>query len=104
MGYSKERDKDRMQENLINHGFEVPQMNILNKDHKKWNPPSGEVVPSLPVVDGRGGYNTHLFEVLSNILIPIALEITRVEVNSREETLSSFKKINRDIKINSRWR
>ena len=45
MGYSKNTDQDRMNNNLHVSGLDVPEMVILIKDHKKWNKGSGEVLP-----------------------------------------------------------
>ena len=104
LGYSLNKDKDRMQENLIDHGMEVPEMKLLIKDHKKWSPGSGESVPSRPVVNGRGGYNTHLSEIISQILEPIALKMNGAEVCSTEETLATFEKINNMIDNDPLWR
>ena len=52
IGYSEKKDKKRMKENLIDHGYEVPTMKILVKDHKEWSQDSGKEIPTRPVVDG----------------------------------------------------
>ena len=104
IGYSKEKNKARMMENLIDHGMEVPSMKILIKDHKQWSFESGNVLPSRPVVNGRAGFNTHLSEVLSTILEPIALEMSGAEVNSTEETLATFENINKKIIEDPGWK
>ena len=104
LGYSKDKDLDRMKENLIDHGLEVPQMRVLIKDHKNWSFESGKNIPTRPVVNGRAGFNTHLSETLSHILEPIALEMTGVEINSTEEALAAFEKVNFNIKTDTKWR
>ena len=104
MGFSEKKDKNRMKENLIDHGLEVPQMKILVKDHKEWQPDSGKEIPTRPVVDGGGGYNTHLSELLSQILEPIALEMTGAEIDSTEEALAAFDRSNKRIQHSPDWR
>ena len=95
--------KKKMLENLLDHGLEVPEMKILIKDHKVWSHQSGKAVPSRPVVNGRGGHNTHLSEVLSQILEPIALDMTGAEICSTEEALASFERINERIQQDPQW-
>ena len=92
IGYSAKKNKERMKENIIDHGLEVPKMKILIKDHKQWTPESSDSPPSRPVVNGRAGYNAHLSEILSQILEPIAVEMTGAEIDSTEEALAALSK------------
>ena len=62
MGYSKNKDEDRMMRNNLASGQEVPTMVLLVKDHKRIE--EGKVVPTLPVVSGNKCINTHLSELL----------------------------------------
>ena len=80
--YSTDTDQKRMTGNIMDHGAEVPEMVLLLKDHKKWSPESGAPVPSRPVVSGNKGLNTHLSELISEILEPVALNMQSVEVSS----------------------
>ena len=50
LGISEKYDKDRMINNLLDHGMEIPDMKILLKDHREWSPDSHKSVPSKPVV------------------------------------------------------
>ena len=93
-----------MQENIIDHGLEVPKMKILIKDHKEWSPDSHKRLPSWPVVNRRAWYNSHLSEVLSQILEPIAVEMLGAEINSTEEALAAFESLNRKIDDDPKWR
>ena len=98
MGYSKNTDQDRMNNNLHVSGLDVPEMVILIKDHKKWNKGSGEVLPSRPVVSGNNTINTHLSEIISEIVEPLALESDGMEINSSEEALGLIDSLNTRIK------
>ena len=104
LGYSAKKNKERMQENLIDHGLEVPKMKILIKDHKQWSPGSETSPPSRPVVNGRAGYNAHLSEILSQILEPIAVEMTGAEIDSTEEALAAFEQVNKKVNEDPNWR
>ena len=42
LGYSKMTDETRMLKNVSDSGCKVPEMAILVKDHKQWNPESGD--------------------------------------------------------------
>ena len=79
------------------HGAEIPEMVLLLKDHKKWSPESGAPVPSRPVVSGNKGLNTHLSELISEILEPVALNMQSVEVSSTEEALHKITQLNNSI-------
>ena len=94
----KKTDPDRMMKNYQNHSMEIPEMSILIKDHKHWNRNSSEPVPSRPVVSGNKGINTHLSELLAEILEPISLEMPSVEISSTEEALNKISKYNEVVK------
>ena len=97
LNYSRHTEQERMQGNLMDDGFEVPTMNILIKDHKSWSPTSNKPVPSRPVVNGRKGLNTHLSEIISEILEPIALEMEGGKVQSTEEALAIVDIFNKEV-------
>ena len=94
VNYGKNKEMDRMQRNTQNNTLEVPEMVLLVKDHKKWSEDNGTPVPSRPVVSGSKGINTHMSELVSEILEPIVKEMNAGEVCSTEETLSKFDQIN----------
>ena len=75
VGYARDTDQGRMLKNLLNHSLEVPEMSLLIKDHKSWRQDSDDPVPSRPVVSGNRGVNTHLSEILSELLEPLVLEM-----------------------------
>ena len=95
VGYSKNKEKKRMLKNVIDHGREVPEMILLCKDHKKWD--GVGPVPTRPVVSGNKGVNTHLSELLSEILEPVSYAIGGGEIASTEEALSKINYINDTI-------
>ena len=69
-------------------------MAILVKDHKSWDKTSGDPVPSRPIVSGSTTINTHLSELLSEFIEPIALEAESAEIESSEEALHLIDSIN----------
>ena len=95
IGYSKNKDTKRMLANLIDHGREVMEMILLCKDHKIWD--GNGPVPTRPVVSGNKGLNTHLSELLSEILEPVSFSIGGGEIASTEEALSRIEHINNTV-------
>ena len=57
LGYCQESNSDRMMKNLLDHGYEVPQMSILVKDHKDWSFSSKKPLPSRPIMSGNSCLN-----------------------------------------------
>ena len=47
VGYSKDKDQKRMNNNVQGNNMEVPEMVLLIKDHKSWSVESGKPVPSV---------------------------------------------------------
>ena len=92
--YSHDTDRDRMTKNIQDHAAEIPEMVLLVKDHKDWKEDSNKVVPTRPVVSGNNALNTHLSEILSEILEPVALNMKSAEVSSTEETLHKLTGLN----------
>ena len=70
-------------------------MSLLIKDHKSWSETSGKEVPSRPVVSGNKGVNTHLSELVSEVLEPLILELRGGEVSSTEEALNLIESLNK---------
>ena len=98
--YSKKTDTDRMLKNITVSGLDLPEMGLLIKDHKSWSLDSDSPPPSRPVMSGNCTINTHLSELLSEIIEPIALEYNGSEVQSSEEVLSLFDDFNKNLRNN----
>ena len=93
-----------MLKNIQNHSLEVPEMALLIKDHKDYNMDSNAPVPSRPVVSGNRGVNTHLSELLSEILEPLIPEMGGGEVASTEEALNAITDVNEKLtSCNNNW-
>ena len=95
--YSEKTNPERMQTNLIVSDLDVPEMAILIEDHKSWDPNSKKAVPSQPVLSGNSTVNTHLSEILAEIIEPIALESNGCEINSSEEALHIIDVVNAKV-------
>ena len=76
--------------NIQKHNLEVPEMSLLIKDHKVWSEKMTKLVPSRPVVSGNKGANTHLSEIVSEILELVVKDMQSGEVVSTEEALFAF--------------
>ena len=98
LGYCKKTDHDRFMRNIQKHSLEVPEMCLLVKDHKLWSESTGKQVPSRPVLSGNKGVNTHLSELISEILEPIVTQMKSGEVVSTEEALFRFVELNKEIR------
>ena len=83
-----------MLKNLTVAGLDLPEMSLLIKDHKSWSFDSGKPVPTRPVLSGNCAINTHLSEMISEIIEPVALQYNGAEVQSSEEMLAHIDMIN----------
>ena len=63
-----------MLKNLTVAGRDLPEMSLLVKGHKVWSFDSEKPVPTRPVLSGNCAINTHLSELISEIIEPIALQ------------------------------
>ena len=104
VGYSSKTDHERMMKNCQNRSLELPELRLLVKDHKLWSEESGDPVPTRPVASGNCGLNTHLSELISEVLEPIALELDGGEIASTEEMLFRFENLNNMIGKNENWK
>ena len=84
--------------NIQKHNLEVPEMSLLIKDHKVWSEKMTKLVPSRPVVSGNKGANTHLSEIVSEILELVVKDMQSGEVVSTEEALFVFEELNNKIR------
>ena len=100
---SKDTDPERMNKNVSEQGYQIPEMFILVKDHKQWTEEEGRPVPSRPVLSGNCCLNTHLSELLSELVEPVSTRLQGAEINSTEEALSKISSLNKHIKSDRNW-
>ena len=86
-----------MAHNLSVGDLDLPEMAVLVKDHKQWDRLSGKAVPSRPIVSGNSTINSHLSEILSELIEPIALRSESAEVQSSEEALHLIDELNKSV-------
>ena len=99
--YCKNTDPERMLNNVTVSGIDLPEMSLLVKDHKSWSVDSGEPVPTRPVMSGNCTVNTHLSELISELIEPVVLEYEGAEVQSSEEVLALIDDLNEKISVNN---
>ena len=97
--YSKHTDPERMLNNLTVSGLDLPEMSLLTKDHKSWSWDSNKPVPTRPVMSGNCCINTHLSELISEVVEPLVLEYDGAEVQSSEEVLALLDNINEHVAV-----
>ena len=97
LGYCEGTDPGRMNKNLSDDGFEVPELAILIKDHKSWTFGTNKAVPSRPIVNGSKSLNSHLSEIISEIIEPVTNEMVGAEISSSEEALYKLDNVNENI-------
>ena len=88
VGNSKHTDPVRMGKNIQEISSQIPEMYILIKDHKMWCEEDNKAIPSRPVLSGNNCLNTHLSELVSELIEPISTRLGGAEVNSTEEALN----------------
>ena len=57
---------------MLSKSLEACPLWLLFKDHKLWESSKGTAPPTRPVMGGNSGMNTHLSEILSWLLEPLA--------------------------------
>ena len=97
INHSRNTGEKRMMDNNQDHNGEIAEMYLLLKDHKTWTPESDTSVPSRPVVSGNKTYNVHLSELLSELLEPIAKEMSGGEISSTEDALHKLETLNEHL-------
>ena len=95
VGYGHKKEHEKMNRNTQEWSMEIPQMVLLVKDHKKWDPTSNDPIPTRPVVSVSRGPNTHLSELISEIMEPAGSRMQSGEVCSTEEALSKIDDLNK---------
>ena len=94
LGNALKTDQKRMLRNIQPTTMEIPEMVLLFKDHKGWSETSGKPVPSRPVVSGSRGINSHLSELLAEVMEPLTVNGIGVEITSTEEALCKVTEVN----------
>jgi len=92
--------EDRIINSSTDSGSQVAPLRLLIKDHKEYDPSKDDVLPTRPVVNGKGGFNCHLSEILSMILGPVAKESAGSEINSTGDLLSIIESVNSQLASN----
>ena len=93
--------EDRIKNSSMDLGSQAAPLRLLLKDHKSWDKNSGKPIPSRPVINGKGGYNSHLSEILSMILGPLSKEAMGSEINSTGDLLAKIQSVNESISENA---
>ena len=87
----------RHRETKINKSWNAPDLSLLAKDNKKWDPTKGPI-PTRAVVGANQGQNVHLSDVVSDILEPLATCMISMEAISSEDWLSNIDEYNMKVK------
>ena len=103
LGNGKNTDPTRMARNIQEFGCQIPEMYILIKDHKTWDENSKTPIPSRPVLSGNCCLNTHLSELVAELVEPISTSINSAEISSTEEALQKINALNKLIRSNEDW-
>ena len=75
VGNAKDCDQTRMFKNIHDASAQLPEMYLLLKDHKAWSKNDGTPIPSTPVHSGNCCINTHLSELVAEVIEPIATRL-----------------------------
>ena len=103
VGNSLNTDPARMGKIIQELSFQIPEMSLMIKDHKQWSETDDKPIPSRPVLSGNNCLNTHLSELLSELVEPISSRLCGAEVTSTEEALHKFSQLNSFIRNDNQW-
>ena len=103
LGNSKGTDQSRMFKNIHDNSAQLPEMHLLLKDHKHWSENDNKPIPSRPVLSGNCCLNTHLSELVSEVIEPVSARLGGSEINSSEEALNKICGLNEWIKSGQIW-
>ena len=103
LGNAINTDSARMGKNIQELSSQIPEMSLLIKDHKEWKEDDNKPIPSRPVLSGNNCLNTHLSELLSEVLEPITTRIGGAEVTSSEEAINKITSLNELIRNGNNW-
>ena len=104
VGNCKNTNPQRMIKNIQDYSHQIPEMQILVKDHKQWSEDSKKAIPSRPVLSGNNCINMHLSELISELVEPILTTLGGCEIRSTEEALEKITSLNDMINVNSNWK
>ena len=90
----------RWRESMLSKGLEACPLWLLFKDHKLWESSRGTAPPTRPVMGGNSGMNTHLSEILSWLLEPLATAM----IGKSSEVISGEDLKNKMDSLNTRNR
>ena len=90
------KHESRWRESMLSSSLESCPLWLLYKDHKNWTSSKGGAPPTRPVMGGNTGMNTHLSEILSWLLEPLANSMLEKssEVISDEDLKFKIDKLN----------
>ena len=88
---------------MLSQSLEACPLWLLFKDHKLWESSKGTAPPTRPVMGGNSGMNTHLSEILSWLLEPLATSMLgkSSEVISGEDLKNKMDTLNEK---NKNWK
>ena len=101
LGNSNNTDPTRMNKNIQDVSSQIPEMSLLVKDHKQQK--EGAPITTRPVLSGNNCLNTHLSELVSEVVEPISTRLTSAEITSTEEALQKFTQLNDMIREDKFW-
>ena len=90
------KHESRWRESMISNSMESCPLWLMYKDHKNWTSSRGTPPPTCPVMGGNSGMNTHLSELLSWLLEPLANSM----MNKSSEVISDKHLKNKIDKLN----
>ena len=90
------KHESRWRESMLSSSLETCPLWLLFKDHKNWTSSKGGSPPTRPVMGGNSGMNSHLSEILSWLLEPLADSMMgkSSEVISDEDLKHKIDKLN----------
>ena len=90
------KHEGRWRESMLSSSLESCPLWLLFKDHKNWTSSKGGAPPTRPVMGGNSGMNSHLSEILSWLLEPLANSMMEKssEVISDEDLKHKIDKLN----------
>ena len=94
------KHEGRWRESMLSNSLEACPLWLLFKDHKSWSSSKGTPPPTRPVMGGNAGMNTHMSEILSWVLEPLAnaMMSQSSEVISDEHLKHKIDKLNEQNK------
>ena len=82
---------ERTRETMMGESMGVCPIQLLFKDHKKWEPENNTAPPTRQVAGGHMGLGLHLSEIISDIVEPMVGGLRGKEVISTEDMVARVK-------------